>query len=48
MNDLFLMAAVVTPLMVVVTAGIISLIAIRADNRWLKLARERGELPPAE
>ena len=43
----FVAATIMTQVLVLITAGIISYIGIRSDNRWRRLARERGELPPA-
>lgn len=41
--DMFVLAAVVTPLMLLATAGIVTCIAVWQDNRDMRLARERGE-----
>lgn len=34
------------PLMLLATAGIVYVIGIRSHEREMRLARERGELPP--
>jgi ATP/ADP translocase len=43
MSEAFFAAAVMTPLMVLLTAGIIFYIGIRSNDRERRLARERGE-----
>ena len=47
MSDLFIFAAFTTPLMVLITAGIVMAITSWQDKRDMRLARERGEIPPA-
>lgn len=46
MSEGFFAAAIMTPLLLLATAGIVYFIAARADDRDVRLARERGELPP--
>jgi preprotein translocase subunit YajC len=46
MTEAFFAAAIMAPLMLLFTAGIVYFIAIRSDEREMRLARERGELPP--
>ena len=46
MNDLFFVAAILTPLMVLVAATVVVITGLRQNDRDRRLARERGELPP--
>ncbi len=46
MTDMFILAAFVTPAMLLVTAAIVLAITTWQDERDMRLARERGEIPP--
>lgn len=45
-TDKFKLAAAVTPLVLLATAGIVIGITSRQDARDVRMVRERGEIPP--